>query len=118
MAMQPKYRFMMLFLVALLVIAVGLIINLSSGDSHDDQTQTVDHIGSVETSLSVEHADSTHDVILTTHKIWVHNSEYATLIHRDTVPALDSMRTDAENANGDTRSVQVKRDYQFFITVR
>jgi hypothetical protein len=57
-------------------------------------------------------------VILTTHKIWVHNSEYTTLIHRDTVPALDSMSTDAENGNGDTRSVRVKRDYQFFITVR
>ena len=116
--MQPKHRLIIILLVALLVVAIGFIISLSSGDNHEDQTQAVDRNGSVETSLSVEHADSAHDVILTTHKVWVHNSQYATLIHRDTVPALDSMNTDAENGDGDTRSIRVKRDYQLFITVK
>jgi hypothetical protein len=56
----------------------------SCNDSKEDETDTVDRAGAVETSVSVEHTDSTHDVILTTHRIWVNFKEYKTVTHRDT----------------------------------
>lgn len=106
-------------LVILLIIAIGVIVGNASGSSpKEDQGAAVDRDGSVETAISVEHADSTHDVILTTHKVWVKYDVYSTIIHRDTVPTLDSVTTDAENGSGDIQKVRVKKDYQLFITVK
>jgi hypothetical protein len=85
---------------------------------NEDQVDTVDRSGSVETSVSIKHADSTHDVILTTHKVWVNFNQYATIEHRDTVPALGMLSTVAQNDDGDTQKVRVKKDYQLFITVK
>lgn len=104
--------------VVLIVGAIAIESALKSDSGNDDKTQTVDHNGSVETSVSVQHADSAHDVILTTHKVWLHASEYSTVVHRDTIPALDSLNTEGEDAVGDTHSVRVKKDYQIFITVK
>jgi hypothetical protein len=99
--------------------ALSIALLLASCSSrNEDQVDTVDRSGAVETSVSVQHADSTHDVILTTHKVWVNFNQYATIEHRDTVPALGMLTTDAENADGDTKKVQVKKDYQLFITVK
>ncbi len=108
----------LLFPAALLLAAPFLLSACGSSNDDEDKTQTVDHNGSVETSVSVQHADSTHDVILTTHKVWLHASEYSTVVHRDTIPALDSLRTEGEDSQGDTHPVQVKKDYQIFITVK
>lgn len=99
------------------LLAVFMLL-ASCNDSKEDETDTVDRAGSVETSVSVEHTDSTHDVILTTHKIWVNFKEYKTVIHRDTVPALGILTTRAENADGDTQTVKVPKDYQIFITMK
>jgi hypothetical protein len=90
----------------------------SCSDKRDDITDTVNRAGSVETSVTVQHADSTHDVLLTTHKIWVNFSEYKTVIHQDTIPALGIENATAENPDGDTKDVKVKKDYEIFITVK
>jgi hypothetical protein len=103
------------------IIVVILVVNLNSNTTHtpgNDQTQFVDKRGSVETSVSVHHADKTHDVILTSHRVWVHDTAYATVYHQDTIPALDSMATEAEDKNGDNKIVMVQRAYQLFITVK
>jgi hypothetical protein len=99
-------------------LCAGFLILLSCNNSKEDETAAVDRAGSVETSVSVEHTDSTHDVILTTHKVWVNFKEYKTVIHHDTVPALGILTTQAENANGDTQTVKVPKDYQIFITMK
>ncbi|GGB03045.1 hypothetical protein [Puia dinghuensis] len=102
----------------LLVLALSFIISGPNNQQGDDQGVAVDHDGSVETVLSVEHADSTHDVILTTHKVWIKSGVYSTIVHRDTIPTLDSLNTTAENSVGDTKTVRAKKDYQLFITVK
>jgi hypothetical protein len=66
----------------------------------------------------VQHADSAHDVLVTTHKIWANLAEYKTIVYRDTIPALGTENATAENADGDTRNVNVKKDYEIFITVK
>jgi hypothetical protein len=105
--MTPKLWFVVVFMLL-----------ASCNDSKEDETDTVDRSGSVETSVSVEHTDSTHDVILTTHRVWVNFKEYKTVVHRDTVPALGMLSTRAENTDGDTQTVKVPKDYQIFITMK
>jgi len=103
-------------------ILIGMITCLagvaSCTDKKEDVTDTVNRAGAIETSVSVQHADSTHDVILTTHKVWVNFNEFKTVVHQDTVPALGIENTVAENADGDTRNVKVPKDYEIFITVK
>jgi hypothetical protein len=101
----------------LLAIAV-LCCLVSCGEDKKDETDVVNRAGAVETAITVQHADSTHDIILTTHKIWVNFNEYKTIIHHDTIPALGMANTTAENSDGDTQKVVVKKDYEIFITVK
>lgn len=101
--MTKKNATLLIFFSALFLIIVGsLVAYMALAPSTDDQTQSVDRKGSIETAVSVEHADSTHDVLLTSHKVWLHDSIYKTLVYRDTIPALDSIR----------------KDYQIFITIK
>jgi hypothetical protein len=97
---------------------IASLLGLASCSDKEDMTNAVNRDGSVETSVTVQHADSTHDVIKTTHKIWAHFSEYKTVVHFDTIPALGIESTEAENADGDTKSVKVPKDYEIYITVK
>jgi hypothetical protein len=100
--MTKKNAILLIFISLFAIIIVCIIAYASSSPSTEDQTQSVDRKGSIETGVSVIHADSTHDVILTNHKVWVHDSVYKIISYRDTVPALDS----------------IKKDYQIFITLK
>jgi hypothetical protein len=84
----------------------------------EDLTSTVDHSGSIETSITVEHTDSTHDVVLTTHKVWTNGKVYATIVHRDTVPGLGLISTEGTDSSGNNSTVVVPKDYQVFITMK
>lgn len=74
--------------------------------------------GAVETILNVDHLDDTHDIIVTTHKIWVKNELIKTTVHKDTIPTLGLAYQEAENSDGDTKTVPLKRDYELYITVK
>src|SRR5580658_3435454 len=94
------------------------LLTFCSCSQKDDLTSAVDHSGSIETSIVVQHADSTHDIVLTTHKVWANGQVYRTIIHRDTVPALGLNNAAGENSSGDTTTVTVRKDYQIFITLQ
>jgi hypothetical protein len=113
-----RRRVTIVLFFAAVFIAVLYFANWHESDADTDQGKSLDKDGSVETAISVQHADSTHDIILTSHKVWIRNKEYATIVHRDTVPSLDSMNTSAENEDGNTQQVHLKKDYQLFITVK
>ena len=85
---------------------------------NEDLTPSVNKNGSVETAVTVEHLDSINDVLVTKHAVWYKGSQVKSFEYRDTVPALGIEKTTAENSNGDTKSVQVKKDYEIFITVK
>lgn len=101
-----------------LLLLAGMCWLASCSDDKKDETNTINKAGAVETAVTVEHADSTHDVLVTTHKVWVNFSEYKTVVHQDTIPALGIENTTAENSDGDTKRVSVKKDYEIFITVK
>jgi len=115
--MRRRNIIVVLILAALLFVVYTANWHESS-NADEDQGKTLEKDGSVETAISVQHADSTHDIILTSHRVWIKNNEYTTIVHRDTIPSLDSLNTTAENENGNTTQVRLKKDYQLFITVK
>lgn len=104
--------------LAILGGAVLLFLFSCSDKQNDDITQSVNKNGSVETAVQVDHLDSLHDILITTHKIWIKNLEVKTVVYRDTLPALGMEHTSAENASGETKEVHIKKDYEIFITVK
>ena len=84
----------------------------------DDKVKEVSKDGSVETVMSMEHLNKNMDVLKTSHKIWVKNNLVKTVIHTDTIPSLGLTTEEAENSDGDTKNVTLKKDYEIFITVK
>ncbi|GAC1525708.1 MAG: hypothetical protein NVS3B15_01040 [Sediminibacterium sp.] len=106
-------------IVSVILAAAMLVLFFScENKQNEDITHTVDKSGAVETALQVMHLDSTHDILVTTHKIWATNQLYRTIVYRDTLPALGTENTIAENQDGDTKNVSLKKDYEIFITVK
>jgi len=98
--------------------ALLLFFSCGNKNKNEDITNSVNKAGSIETSIAVEHIDSTHDVLITSHKIWAQNQEIKTIVYRDTLPTLGTEYATAENTDGETKPVNVKKDYEIFITVK
>ena len=73
--------------------------------------------GSIETVVSVKH-DKDFDILTTTHKIWVKNQLDKTIINVDTLKSLGMTTVEGEDPDGYAEKVQVKKDYEFYITVK
>lgn len=105
-----------------MLLAGGLLTAISFAackeKNNEDLTESVNKAGAVESSVTVQHLDSLNDVLVTTHKVWVKGNVLKDIQYRDTVPALGTESTVAENSDGDTKNVQVKKDYEIFITVK
>ena len=106
--------------IVLVILGIAALLFLFSCDDkkNDDITQSVNTNGSVETAVQVEHLDSLHDILITSHKVWADHQQVKTILYHDTIPALGTEHTIAENADGDTKNVSVKKDYEIFITVK
>jgi len=102
----------------LVTVLVILCCAVACDNRNEDLTNQVNHNGSVETSVTVQHIDSLHDVLVTKHIIWVNLKELKIMEYRDTIPGLGIENAKAENSNGDTQAVNVKKDYEIFITVK
>ncbi len=87
-------------------------------EKQEDITNEINKSGSVETSVSVSKLDSANDILITKHTVWAKGNKFKELEYRDTIPALGMENKTAENSDGDTKSVEVKKDYEIFITVK
>jgi hypothetical protein len=99
----------------------ALILLLSACDDNnasEDQAKEVDKKGSIEVSLSTKHIDSLKDLLTTHYTVWRKGVMVREFDKKDTVPSLGSLNTEGENDNGDTKVVTVKKDYEFFVTVK
>lgn len=104
--------------VKILVLFVSVLMFSSCGNSNDDKVKEISKDGSIETVISVDHLDSIHDILKTTHKVWIHGNEYKNIVHLDTVPFLGVTSQEAENNEGTTQNVALKKDYEIYITVK
>ena len=100
------------------VAIILLAITACNKQEKEDVTNDVNKAGAVESAVTVSHLDSANDVLITTHKVWRNFNEYKTIEYRDTIPALGETNSEAENTDGDTKTVRVKKEYEIFITVK
>ncbi len=85
---------------------------------NDDEDKPISKDGAIETVLNVDHLDQKHDILVTTHQVWVKNILIKKIVYRDTIPTLGITSQEAENSAGETKSVQLKKDYELYITVK
>ncbi len=111
--MKKRKIFLLGLCISLLAVA-----NSCKDQPTEDLTQAVNKNGSVETAVTVQHLDSTNDVLITKHTVWYKGNQHKNIEYRDTVPGLGQENTTAENSEGDTKNVNVKKDYEIFITVK
>jgi len=105
--------------IKIAILLSGLMITSACEEKEykEDEVNSVDKKSAVETELSVQHIDSA-DVLVTKHKIWKDHKLFKEIIKRDTIPALgDSLQT-IEDENGNEHTTNVKKDYEFYITVQ
>ncbi len=88
------------------------------GCSHDDAVKDISKDGAVETVLTVDHLNDSLDILTTQHAVWVKNKLVKTIIYKDTLPTLGASSQVAENNNGESQSVYLKKDYELYITVK
>ena len=106
-----------LFTIACMIISTIALVSCAE-EKQEDLTNEVNKNGAVESSVTVDHLDSIHDILITKHAVWVKGNKFKELEYRDTVPALGMEKKTAENSNGDTKTIEVKKDYEIFITVK
>lgn len=105
--------------IVLVILTSALLMIISCGkEKNEDVTDSINKNGSVESDISVQHLDSLHDVLITKHKVWTNFNTSKQIEYRDTIPALGTENTTAENEEGDKKNVDVKKDYEIFITVK
>jgi hypothetical protein len=95
-----------------------LLLSCEEQKTNDDVTNTVNKSAAIESAVKVEHLDSLHDILITTHAVWKDNSIVKNIEYRDTVPGLGMHLTTAENADGESKSVTIKKEYEIYITVK
>ncbi len=101
-----------------LPFAFAALLSSCEEEKQEDITNEINKNGSVETAVSVSQLDSTNDILVTKHTVWVKGNKFKELEYRDTVPALGMETKTAENSEGDTKTIEVKKDYEIFITVK
>lgn len=90
----------------------------SCKEENEDLTQEPGKDGSVETAVAIQHLDSTRDLLVTTHKVWVKGSIVRQVSYTDTLPSLGMTRQEGENGDGEQASIEVPKEYEVYITVK
>lgn len=84
---------------------------------NEDIVQSPSKDGSIETIVSVKH-EANFDILTTVNKVWVKNSLNKTITKIDTLPSLGITTQEAENDEGETKTVSLPKNYEIYITVK
>ncbi|WP_118952496.1 hypothetical protein [Taibaiella helva] len=99
-----------------LLAATLLLVSCGDDDKNEDVVGQPNKDGSIETVISVTHADSV-DLLTTTHKIWVKGALSQTFVTTDTLKSLGT--EPVKDDDGNTLSTKdKKKDYEIYITVK
>ncbi len=88
--------------------------------NNDDKVQTKDisRDGAIETVVTTEHLNDSTDLLVTTHKIWKSNTMIKEIRYADTLPSLGTMQSEVKDEKGEVKNAILKKDYEFYITVK
>ena len=88
------------------------------GCGNEYETRQVNKEGAIVSELTVVHLNDSLDVLSTTHTIWKAGKYRKLIVHKDTIQSLGVINTEAENKDWETKTVSVKKDYEFYVTVK
>jgi hypothetical protein len=106
------------YITTYLLLATIICTTSCEDEEEKDLVNEVNKNGSIETSVSVNHLDSTHDLLVTKHIVWTNGNTSKTIINSDTIPALGSAMVEAEDEKGEAKNAMAKKGYEIFITVK
>lgn len=106
------------YITTSLLLASTIFVTSCSDEEEKDLVNEVNKNGSIETSVSVNHLDSTHDLLVTKHTVWTNGNTSKTIVNNDTIPALGSAMIEAEDEKSEAKNVMAKKAYEIFITVK
>jgi len=101
-------------------LSLVVIFSLGLGGCNDksEVVDSVNKAGSVEVVLSSKHLNDSLDVIITTYKVWSKSNVIKSREIVDTVPSLGFTLTEGENDAGETATLKVPKEYEFYVTVK
>lgn len=102
----------------LLLIGMIALTACDEKEYKEDEVSSVDKKASIETELSVQHIGDSADILITKHKVWKNNKLFKEIIQKDTIPGLGDTLQVVEDENGNEHAANVKKDYEFYITVQ
>ena len=103
----------------LLMLVISLtVVSIQGCNNNEDVTKVVSKNGSIESELSIVHFTDKLDILTTTHKVWIAGKTSKVIVHKDTIPSLGILNTEVENEQGDKSTVPLKKDYEFYVTVK
>ena len=100
------------------ILLIFVLTTFISGCSNDDEVKQISKEGAIETSMSVDHLDEKHDILTTTHSVWVKNVLVKKMVYKDTIPTLGNISQGVPGNADSTKIVSPKKDYEVYITVQ
>jgi hypothetical protein len=102
----------------LLLLLAGLLACNDADEKEKDLTNKIDKDGAVETAVTTKHLNDSLDVLTTHHQVWVKGVMVKEITNNDTLPSLGILHTSGEDDKGNSKQLEVKRDYEIYITVK
>jgi hypothetical protein len=90
---------------------------MACNKENEDKVKTIDKNGSVESKIHIEHLSDSLDVMKTENIYWIKGTAVKKVVHLDTIPSLGMAKEQGEDSSGKDTTLNVKKNYQIFITV-
>lgn len=87
-------------------------------EEREDRVKTIEKDGSVEVVFNSRKLDETHDIIETKKTFWVKNEKVKEKIELDTVPSLGKIKAEGTDSLGKELTGEVKKEYEFYVTIK
>ena len=87
-------------------------------EERDDRVKTVEKDGSVEVVFNSRKLDETRDIIETKKTFWAKNVKIKEKIELDTVPSLGKIKAQGTDSLGKELTGEVKKEYEFYVTIK
>ncbi|OCX51543.1 hypothetical protein BEL04_16085 [Mucilaginibacter sp. PPCGB 2223] len=104
--------------ISLYIIAAACLLLAACNNDDDGKAKEIDKKGSIAITLSTAHIDSLRDEVVTHYQVWRKGVVIKEYDKRDTIQSLGTGVTEGEDDNGDTKTMNVPKDYDFFVTVK
>lgn len=99
------------------ILALSLCALFSSCLENEDIVQNPSKDGSVEMQISITKNGSLN-VLKIDYSVWMKNKKHHSGVAIDTLPDLGTTSEEAENEDGDVKTVKVPKEYELYITVK